>query len=82
MQLSAVSDYADTSFWTVLWDNAGTEVAYVLKPYGNATPSASQPHFTGEVKILAKPPIGGEAGSTWTFEARLDCVDEPLRVTV
>ena len=80
-QLNAVSDYGSTSFWTMLWENAGSDVAYIFKPYGNAEASVEQPHFTGTVTIKSKPPIGGEAGSVWTYEARLDCTDEPTRVT-
>lgn len=79
--ITAVADYAATTFWSLLWDNAGEEVAYVFKPYGNATPTTTQPHFTGEVTIPKKPPIGGAAGETWTYEARLDCVEPPVRVT-
>lgn len=81
--ITAVSDYGAGSFWDLLWENAGADsVAYVFKPYGNTTPSASQPHFTGNVTIPRKPPVGGTAGETWTYEARLDCTAEPTRVIV
>lgn len=78
-QITAISDFSDTSFWTVLWDNAGEDLAFVFKPYGNAVPSAAQPHFTGTATVVAKPPIGGTAGETWTYEARLDVIGEPVR---
>lgn len=78
--ITAVADYGANSFWSTLWDNAGTEVAFVFKPYGNATATASQPHFTGNCTINAKPPIGGSANEVFTFEARLDVDGEPARV--
>lgn len=78
--ITAVADYGSGSFWSTLWDNAGSDVAFVLKPYGNATPTAAQPHFTGNATINAKPPVGGSANEVFTFEARLDVVGEPVRV--
>ncbi len=79
--LTALGDYSAGSIWDLLWENSGAEIPYVFKPYGNTTPTAAQPHFTGDAKVIAKPPIGGTAGETWTFEARLDCTDVPTRVT-
>lgn len=81
-EITAVSDYGDGSFWSFLWDNAGTDVDYLFKPYGNAAASISQPHFSGTVSCPAKPPVGGEAGSVFTFETRMEIVGEPTRVTV
>lgn len=80
-QLTAITDLASTSFHTMLWDNAGDDVAFVYKPYGNAVPSADQPHYTGTCTIPKKPPVGGQAGQTWTFDFRIDIVDEPTKVT-
>lgn len=80
-QITAVSDYSDGTFWSVLWDNAGQDLAFVFKPYGNATATTSQPHFTGTATVVSKPPVGGGAGDTWTYDARLDVIGEPLRVT-
>jgi hypothetical protein len=79
--VEAIADYGTGSFWTTIWNNSGSTVAYVLKPYGNTTASTTQPHFTGNCTILAKPPIGGTANETFTFEARLDCTATPTRVT-
>lgn len=81
-QITALGDYAAGSLWDLLWQNSGQTIPYVFKPYGNTAASTTQPHFTGNAKVIAKPPIGGGAGSTWTFEARLDCDDVPALVTV
>lgn len=79
-QLTAIGDYAAGSIWDMLWDNSGATVPFVFKPYGNAVATAAQPHFTGDCTVVAKPPIGGTAGETWTFEARLDVDGVPTRV--
>jgi hypothetical protein len=82
MTVEAVSDYSGSSLWGYLWENAGDDgVAYVLKPYGNATPTVSQPHFTGTLDIGSKPNIGGTANETFTFEYALDLTDAPTRAT-
>ena len=79
-QLTAIGDYAAGSIWDLLWENSGQDVPFVFKPYGNAAATAAQPHFTGTAKVVAKPPIGGTAGETWTFEARLDVDGVPAKV--
>ena len=80
--ITAVSDYGADSFWSFCWDNSGEEVTFLFKPYGNATASTSQPHFSGTATVNRKPPVGGEAGSVFTFETRFDIVGTPTRVTV
>lgn len=78
--ITALGDYAAGTIWDTLWENSGAEVPFVFKPYGNAVASAAQPHFTGTATVVSKPPIGGDAGTTWTFEARLDVEGVPTRV--
>lgn len=80
--ITAVADYGDTSFWSTLWDNAGSDVPFTFAPYGNATATTAQPHFTGTATITSKPPVGGSANEVFTFEARLDVVGDPTKVTV
>jgi hypothetical protein len=80
-EIEAVSDYSASSLWSFLWTNAGdSDVAFVFKPYGNATPTASQPHFTGTFNVGSKPAVGGTANEVFTFEARLDVNGEPVKV--
>lgn len=81
--ISAVQSTEAGSFWSYVWANTGEIVSYVYAPHGNATPTADQPHFEGTVKIPAKPSIGGEASMTgnYTFEVRMDCQEEPTKVT-
>lgn len=80
-EIEAVSDYSASSLWSFLWTSAGdSDVAFVFKPYGNATPTASQPHFTGTFNVGSKPAVGGTANEVFTFEARLDVNGEPVKV--
>jgi hypothetical protein len=85
--VSGVQSTAAASFWRSMWADAGTEVAFIYAPNGNATASASQPHFTGTVRL---PPqgslqLGGEASADGTFAfdgVRMDIVgDVTLDVT-
>ena len=83
LNITGIQSTAADSFWRYAWANAGSTVAYVYAPHGNEVPSASQPHFTGNVKIGPKPAIGGQAGAanTYTFETVWECTDVPALVT-
>jgi hypothetical protein len=61
LELTILQDFGTGGLGLYLYANAGDEVAMVMKPYGNTTASATEPHFTGTVKILAAPTVGGEA---------------------
>lgn len=81
-QLSALTDPAESGFWAMLWENAGSEVAFVFDPFGaGIAPTTSKPKFTGTCKIPRKPAVGGQAGETWTYDFRIDIIGEPTRVT-
>ncbi len=88
-------DPADVeSLHTLVWNAAATAggmvVPFQFSPYGNATPTAEQPFFTGSVTIEqgAYPSIGGSAGDnsfTWDYRftvsdnlvPRIDTVGSP-----
>jgi hypothetical protein len=77
-EVEAIQSTDTNSFWSALWELDGQEgIPYVFKPHGNASPSSSQPHFSGTVTIKGKPPVGGSADTTFTFTYRLDCDQEP-----
>lgn len=75
--LTALVDLKSTTFWRMLWDNAGAEVAFVFAPMGGVA-GAENPHFTGTLTVPKKPPVGGDAGSTWTYDMRLDIDGVPV----
>lgn len=51
MTLTGITSLDATSFWRYCWQNASTDVAFILRPLGNATESSNQPHFKGTVRI-------------------------------
>lgn len=75
------NDYQADSLWTYAWLNAGATLAAVIMPYGNAVPSASQPHFKFDVRIPRKPGIGGEAGEAHETEIEWEIDGQPERIT-
>lgn len=81
--VSAIQSTDSSSFWTYLWNNTGEVVNYTYAVHGNVTPSTSQPHLEGTVKIGPKPALGGDASvnGEYTFTVRLDCQEEPTLVT-
>ena len=81
--VSAIQSTDASSFWTYLWENTGEVVNYTYAVHGNVTPSTSQPHIEGTVKIGPKPALGGDASvnGEYTFTVRLDCQEEPTLVT-
>lgn len=79
LKIKAIQSTDAASFWSAVWDAAGTDVTFAIAPHGNKTASATQPHFTGKVTIGAKPPISSEAGDDKgsTFEVEWDVIGEP-----
>lgn len=74
LQGTAVQDATTGSLWRKVFDEAGTTVPYVLQPYGNATPTATEPHLTGNVTIGAPRGdfIGGAANASATAKQTFD----------
>jgi len=64
LALTAITSFSTGSLWNYLWTNVGTEVQVVLAPYGNTTATATQPHFTFNVTVGAKPGVSNEAGTS------------------
>ena len=64
---TAIQSLQTSSFWRYAWANSGQTVAFRYAPKGNATASADEPHFLGQVKIGPRPTIGGEAGASTEF---------------
>jgi hypothetical protein len=86
LELTFVQDPEVGSLWDQVWAHAGDEVDVVVRPNGNATASATQPHFEGTV-IISEPDgdlLGGEADASasarFVTEAAWKFVSKPSRV--
>ncbi|WP_157118084.1 hypothetical protein [Microbacterium paludicola] len=79
---TAVQSTDTASFWTWVWANTGTTVPFTLSPHGRSSGTAAEPVFTGNVKIGARPAIGGEAAISngdFTFDFEWDVQGTPVK---
>lgn len=87
LAFTAVQDVTTASLWTKIFSASGTTVPMVFKPYGNATPSATEPHFTGNATISAFDGdfLGGDANASTTAKFTFDAVwfldGKPVKIT-
>lgn len=82
LELTMKQDLAATTLWRYIWAQAGQSLGVKVNPYGNATASATEPHYSGNVTITEPDGvlIGGEANSStsarmtvavrWVFAAK------------
>lgn len=84
---TAVQDLVADTLWDLMFTAPGTEVPYVIAPYGNAVPSPTQPHIAGTA-VVSEPDgdmVGGEADASttarMTFEINWACTGRPVKVT-
>lgn len=87
LNFTAVQDAASGTLWTEVFENSGDTVPFTVAPYGNAVPSASEPHFEGSA-IISDPDgalLGGEAdvsaSARMTIECSWKCTAKPTKVT-
>lgn len=71
LKLSGVVSGDADSLYRLLWENFGTEVAFVCGPNGNASPGTDTPHYTGIVVFNELPPLSLTAGEDANFEVSL-----------
>lgn len=72
--MTIAQDHASDTLWDLIWTGAGTEVAGVYAPYGNAVATVSQPHY-GFTATVTEPNgrlLGGEATSSTTAVATVE----------
>lgn len=85
--LTLAQDAVAGTVWDYIWSHAGTDVAFVIRPYGNATPSTTEPHFTGTATIVEPDGelLGGEANvsvtAVMTVEVEWPLLAKPTKVT-
>jgi hypothetical protein len=86
LEFTAVQDAVVATLWDKVWTAAGTSVACILKPYGNTTATAGQPHYSFDA-VVSEPDgdfIGGGADASVTARQVIECawtlVAKPTKV--
>lgn len=74
-------DFAANSLWSKIWDTPGLSIDLTFAPHGNATASASQPHFTATGYAETIPNMGGAAGEYFTYDLNIILDGKPVKVT-
>lgn len=75
LEFTAKQDLATSTLWDRVWSSPGTTVAYLLKPYGNTTATATQPHYSGNA-VISEPDgdfLGGEANASNSAVMSFEC---------
>jgi hypothetical protein len=79
-QIVGFQDFAASSLHSKLYDNPGQTISITYAPHGNATASASQPHFTATGYAETLPAIGGAAGEYFVYDLNIILDAKPVRV--
>jgi hypothetical protein len=77
LALEGITSGDATSLYRVLWNNFGTTATFVIAPSGNATATASEPHYSGVVRFNEIPPLSLNTNETSTFSVTLEVVNTP-----
>lgn len=76
LTLEGITSGDASSLYRVLWNNFGTDVAFVIAPNGNATASSNEPHYEGTVRFNQLPPLSLTSNEVAKFSVEL-----PVKVT-
>jgi hypothetical protein len=86
LKLKFIQNAATASLWDQVWSAAGTDIPVLVRPYGNAAASATEPHFSGVVTI-SEPDgdfLGGDADPSTSARFVTECewvfLAKPTRV--
>jgi hypothetical protein len=66
LAMTLKQDVTSASLWRMIWDNAGDEVAVIIRPNGGTAISGSTPTFAGTA-VVAEPDgtvLGGDASKS------------------
>lgn len=87
LEFTAAQDLVSGTLWDLIWSAPGTEVPFTLRPYGNVTPTPTQPHIAG-IAVVSEPDgdlVGGDADvsttARMTYSVVWKCTEKPTRVT-
>lgn len=87
LEFTAVQDHTTGTLWDQVFSSPGTVASCKLNPYGAATATATEPHFTFNATITEPDGdfIGGEADAStsarMTFECSWVLAAKPVKVT-
>lgn len=88
LKLTLTQDMVASTLWDKIWSAAGTDVVVLMKPYGNASASVTQPHFTMSANVREPNGtfIGGDADANvqtrYNVEVEWPLAAKPTKVTV
>lgn len=71
LTLEGITSSDSASLYQLLWANYGSKVAFTVAPNGNATPSATQKHYTGTVVFDQLPPLSLNTNEVVKFSVDL-----------
>tara|TARA_R110001606_G_scaffold118186_1_gene248493 strand:+ start:755 stop:1192 length:438 start_codon:yes stop_codon:yes gene_type:complete len=77
LTLEGITSGDATSLYRVLWANFGTTGTFTIAPNGNATATASEPHYSGTVRFNEIPPLTLNSNETASFSVTLEVVNTP-----
>jgi hypothetical protein len=77
LQLDGITSGDSASLYRVLWDNFGTEVAFIIAPNGNSVATSSEPHYEGTAIFNELPPLALTSNEVATFSVTLRVVNTP-----
>jgi hypothetical protein len=77
LQLDGITSGDATSLYRILWDNFGTEVAFLIAPQGNSVASSNAPHYEGVVVFDQLPPLSLNSNETALFSVTLQVKNSP-----
>ena len=84
LKVTTVASFDATALYGFLWDNAGKDVEIIWGPWGNATPSATKPHFKLAATLPNRPGLETEARRTpegASAEVEIQCSGPAIKVT-
>lgn len=83
LSVTAIISADAASLHSYLWTNPGQDVTVVVGPYGNATPTATKPHYSFVANTGRKPSIANEARTSnegADFEHELSVVGDITKI--
>ena len=71
LTLSGITSGDAGSLYQVLWTNFGSDATFLIAPNGNATATANEPHYEGNVVFNQLPPLNLTSNEVVQFSVTL-----------